>query len=319
MPHTATPFLILFCLACFLTACGSDDEATATGASDVATDSSSGQDTSTQTAARDCPAQVTSGERPDGMPVDDVVGVRQGMSFEDVRWLLECRDDVSMIEEGEKWQIKRTYDFPVRQLIRASNGTPCSGQEIANDMGSVGSRQCQSAGRNFKALKDITHEIIVVFNGMPGEEKVGAIWRRHAFADGDQPTIESLVASLTTKYGKPHSSYEQRGITVYSWQYDPLGRPMSEGGTRQGCINAIRPESTGSQRWSTACGLTIRAKITPLGTNNLLAAEMHMATMHQKKFYDAGERFEKNLTAAYEARKRQEAADADSGVSTPDL
>jgi len=277
---------------------------------------------SAASAKRACPPQVTSGARPEGAPVDDIVGIRPGMALEDVQRVLECRDDVPLIEVAEKWNIQQTHGFPIRQLIRASDGTACSGQEIARDMGSYGTTpKCNDGGYRFKPVKDITQEFEVVFTGMPGAEKAGAVWRRSQFPEGGNPAIDTLIASLNDKYGAPHASEKDRqGRTMLTWQYDLLGRPMSQSTNNfDQCRRSVNPAFQSSHSWSAACGLTISVQIAPVYGNELLAREMLMGVMHQKNFYDEGKQFEQDLLAANELRKKQEAGEAAAKAVTPDI
>jgi hypothetical protein len=307
--------------ALLITGCGDsgDDNAASSGAiGGNSAEVAQGEKAPAKELSRKCPAKVTTGVRPEGAPVDDIVGIRSGMSFDDVSWLLECRDDVPIINVADKWTIKQNYDVPTRQIIRASDGGLCSGQDIARDMGSMSSKTCDDGGYKFKPVKNITQQIIVAFNGMPGEEKAGAVWRRNSFPEGESPAIDTLVQSLSGKYGAPHvTEKDRRGITNLVWIYDLLGRPMPKSSRDWGnCNLSINASFAQSQRWSAGCGLTIKAAIAPTYGNELLAREMSMGIMHQKNFYEEGEAFERALQVAYEARKKDEAAGA---ATAPDL
>ena len=308
--------------ALLLSACGGSDEEATPGAAENGSAKSAQQQTAAtpSKSSRKCPAKVTTGVRPEGAPVDDIVGIRPGMSFDDVSWVLECRDDVPIINVADKWTIKQNYDIPTRQMIRASDGALCSGQDIARDMGSMGSsKTCDDGGYKFKPVKGISQQFIVVFNGMPGEEKAGAVWRRNSFPEGENPTIDGLIQSLSGKYGAPHiTEKDRRNVTNLVWIFDLLGRPLSKSSGDWGnCVNiSINASFAQAQRWSAGCGLTIKAAIAPVYDNELLAREMNMGVMHQKTFYEEGEAFERALQAAYEARKQEEAAGA---ASAPDL
>lgn len=309
-----------------LAACGGGDDSS--GESDGAAQESaaaSGQaDEKADTAGnrkRKCPPKITTGARPEGAPVDDIVGIRPGMSFDDVSWTLECRGDVPVLETAAKWNIKQDYGYPIRQLIRATNGVPCTSQEILADMRSMGDTKCDGGGYSFKSLKDITQQFAVVFTGMPNDEVARAVWRRNAFATGENPTVESLSGSLAEKYGAPHNTEtDRRGVTHFTWQYDLLGRPMSQATPAfRTCSNSVNANFNAGHGWSSACGLTVKASITPVQGNELLAGELNIGVMHQKDFYDAGEQFERDLMAANEQRKRDQAEEAAQQGAAPDL
>ncbi|MAT84410.1 MAG: hypothetical protein CMD39_08990 [Gammaproteobacteria bacterium] len=271
------------------------------------------------TADRDCPARPTTGA-PAGGPVDDVVGIRPGMGWDDVQWVLACRDDVPTVEAGDTWNVKQAHGIPIRQLIRASDGQPCSGQEIVRDMSST-TRSCDDGGYKFQALKNIANEIVVVFTGLPEQETARAIWRQTSFPEGGQPAIKTLRTSLTDKYDEPQlDERDRQGRITLTWVHDLLGRPMSTAASAfNTCSRGLGAAFASSHSWSAGCGLTIRALISPVWGNDLLARELSLGLMHQKDFYDAGQRFERDLLAAHEASKREQAEAAAASGSAVDL
>lgn len=281
--------------------------------------SASGTTASAAATERKCPARPTTGA-PAGRPVDDVVGIRPGMGWDDVNWIFACRDDVPTVETGDTWNIKQAHGIPVRQLIRASDGQPCSGQEIVRDMSST-TRSCDDGGYKFQALKNIANEIVVVFTGLPEQETARAIWRRTSFPEDVQPAIETLRSSLTDKYGAPQIDEQDRqGRITLTWVHDLLGRPMSTAASAfNTCSRGLGATFASSHSWSAGCGLTIRALISPVWGNDLLAREMSLGLMHQKDFYDAGQQFERDLLAAHEASKREQADAAAASGSGVDL
>ncbi|GAB4142432.1 MAG: hypothetical protein Tsb0016_10740 [Sphingomonadales bacterium] len=308
-----------------LAACGGGDEGGDAGGGDQA-NGASGQATTAEVAdaskaKRKCPPKVTTGQRAEGAPVDDIAGIRIGMSFDDVTWVLECRGDVPLIETAAKWNIQQDYGFPIRQLVRATDGVPCTSQEILADMRSMGDGKCDNGGYSFKSLKDIGQQFAIVFTGMPGDEVAGAVWRRNGFTQGENPTVESLSQSLAQKYGAPHDTEtDRRGVTTLTWQYDLLGRPMSKATPAyRSCAQSFNPNFNAGQRWSSSCGLSLKAAITPVPGNELLAKQLDVGVMHQKQFYDAGQQFEAALAAANEQRKREQAEEAASQGAAPDL
>src|SRR3546814_6185443 len=60
------------------------------------------------------PAGTATAQAP-GSVVDDIVGLRVGMSYDAVVALLEGRDDTPEIETAEQW-IRQSHGLPPRQL-----------------------------------------------------------------------------------------------------------------------------------------------------------------------------------------------------------
>lgn len=327
MAHSWRQMALVAFAAGLVTACGGEngagdggDQAQGT-AENGKTDGQADVASATAEKKRKCPPKLTTGQRADGAPVDDIVGIRPGMSFDDVTWVLECRGDVPVLETAAKWNIKQDYGYPIRQLIRATNGVPCTSQEILADMRSMGDAKCDGGGYSFKSLKDITQQVAVVFTGMPNDEVARAVWRRNVFVTGENPTVESLSGSLAEKYGAPHNTEtDRRGVTHFTWQYDLLGRPMSQATPAfRTCSNSVNANFNAGHGWSSACGLTVKASIKPVQGNELLAGELNIGVMHQKDFYEAGTQFERDLMAANEQRKREQAEEAAQQGAAPDL
>src|SRR3546814_872198 len=137
------------------------------------------------------PAETATAQAP-GSVVDDIVGLRVGMSYDAVVALLEGRDDTPEIETAEQW-IRQSHGLPTRQLLRASDGVPCAEGEKATNIGWYA--VCDTARGRFGARKEVTNEIVVAFTGMPEQEVAGSIWRRTVFAVGKYPTVASVIRS----------------------------------------------------------------------------------------------------------------------------
>ncbi|QIB66701.1 hypothetical protein [Kineobactrum salinum] len=275
-----------------------------------------------------CPPVLSTPAPAAGQAVDDIVGVRPGQSFDDVHARLGCREEGYTLEVASRWVIRDTGDLPTRQVLRATNGVACSGQEIARDMGSIaGNQRCIGgfSGSNFRAVRDATDEVYVGFTGMFGQEIAGAVWRSRSYPEDARPSVDKLEQALIDKYGEPSHREEMRlhnwgmrkGDISLNWVYDLRGRRVSaENPQYQQCLT-ISPAFSGTHRWSGSCGTVVRAGIAKYHGNDLLVDRFDIGVMDQKAFYEGGERFKAELAAALE-QQRQDAA-REAAAVMPDL
>lgn len=262
----------------------------------------------------ECPPTLNSGAR-EGGPVDDILQLRPGMPYDDVIALLECRDDIRVIETAPLFSVQDNFGIPTRQLVRASDGIPCSDREARGD-------RCRTLGR-FDPLRDVTREYVVAFTGMPGEEIAGAIWRRSVFGEQESQAGSVLTQGLVEKYGAPqiqavstHSRINSMpaGATTLVWVHNRDGSPApppasefsSAGLNWETCVNGPNPAFTARQSWNSGCGLTLRAEILPQETNGLLARELNLVVMNQRDFFYANQQFATALRVVSEDRLRQQ-------------
>ncbi len=262
-----------------------------------------------QAATRKCPHAPALAARDPNRPVDDVAELRPGMSFDDVEALLECRNGIVNFDTAEAWAIKSEGE-PTRQLLRAANGDICPAEVRL-----AGGEACEDGGYGFELLQNVSEQFIIAFTGLPQAERAGIIWRRTVFPADGYPTVSSLQEALTAKYGQPHMAANQEGYyslghrpgsVTYSWVYDPQQQPIpgADGARRSRCVNGPRPAFQRQMGWNGACGLTVRAEIMSAPGNTLLASELNVVVMEQKRFDDAVKQFKEDLRAAVEAQHR---------------
>ena len=248
-------------------------------------------------------------------PVDDIVGLRPGMSFGEIVGQLEARDDVESVETAEQW-VRQSNGIPTRQLVRAANGIACAQDEKASQDGYL--TACDTLGGRFQPRKEITNEIVVAFTGMPDDEVARSIWRHSVFPEGRQPTVDSVIAALVEKYGRPHivqaesgyySMSHRHGATNLNWVYAPDGTPITGNDVmKQRCVNGPKPWFAAEHSWNGGCDLTIRAEILPVPGNGLLTQLLNVSVVQQKDFIAALGNFDAALKAAVELRARESAA-----------
>jgi len=249
-----------------------------------------------------------------GGQVDDIRGLRPGMPYDDVLALLECRNDIRVIQTAPLFSITENYGIPTRQLIRASDGIPCSEREARGD-------RCSTLGR-FGPLRDISHEYVIAFTGMPGEEIARAVWVRSVYDEQDGQAGSVLAEGLAEKYGTPQLqavgdnmriNHVRRGATNIVWLFNQDGSPAPPPTSQfssasinwDTCVNGPNPSFSARQGWSSGCHLTIRAELVPQQGNTLLVHELNMVVMNQRDLYHAGRQFESALRTVSDERLRR--------------
>lgn len=329
--------MLAIAVAISIVGCGSgDDEASgnAAPAPTAATDSAANPGTAPARAAaaepartakasdaRRCPPDVATPGPAEGAPVDDILGVRPGQTFEEAEAILACREEGYRVETGSVWTVRNTHGLPTRQLLRASNGTPCTGQDIARSMRSMqGSSECSSGpqGSGLSMVKDANDEVWVAFTGLQGQEVAGGVWRSRDYPADGQPPAESLQQALISKYGEPSVAETltrnrmplRTGDVELTWVYDLRGRKLSSENPMYQRCSRVNHNFFGSHLWSGECGLIVTAGIRKNPRNDLLANTLTLGIMNQKDFYDRSQAFEAAIVATVEEQRQQAAREA---------
>lgn len=253
-----------------------------------------------------------------GAGTADIVGLRVGMSYDEVKVILECLEDVRVIQTTPLWVGKSNYGIPTIGALRGTGGIPCMEHEAP---------ACDTAGGRFPPVRNATTEYFVAFTGLPGEEVARVIWRRTLFDESAAQTIATLTAALNEKYGQPqlqavgnHSRLNRPrpGATNMVWARDPKGQPMVEPRHQfssaamrfEQCLNGPNPVFAARQSWNSGCGMTTRAEIVPHQNNLLLARELNMVLVHQADLFHGNRQFQNalKLRGEEEAQKKQSAS-----------
>jgi hypothetical protein len=120
MKNFQITFVVL--VAVMLAACGSKKpEATAVGSADQPPKAAPSGNASAEDVAEevrgdvDCPADIKTPARAAGAPVDDVVGVRPGMTYEEAANIVLCTNDLMVVqpENSRGFQVQ-TYGQTIR-------------------------------------------------------------------------------------------------------------------------------------------------------------------------------------------------------------
>jgi hypothetical protein len=314
--------LVLFA-ACALAGCGSDDD------EDIGLpDPSSGRRGAEQLASAeevaekargdvDCPADVETPARAEGAPVDDVVGVRPGLSYDEAVNLVLCSHDLLVLQTGGRMFNIQTFGQELRQGFTARFAeAEKSYDEIRKEM---------EQGFMERAGNAVTQDMLpgqskwyVGAMGLPGQERVIAVAREEWFAEGKNPTLASVEQALIGKYGAPSRAFEQNHHKTLSWIHDPRGRPVTETSPLfQQCGGISDPD--GGTNYSPDCGLVVEARIAPLESNTALARYFQVGVIDQANGYQAITATEQALRAQDDQRKAREAEDAAENADAPQL
>lgn len=312
-----------------LSACGSKDaqdrpesrEAPPSAAAAAA----SGNATASQVAAEargklKCPARPKTPVRAAGAPVDDVVGVRPGMAYEEAVDLVLCAHELLVVRDaGRNFQIQ-TFGQKLRQGFVASfarERVQKSSQDILRDL-----QDGAMARGNNRATRDVNpgeSKWYVATMGLPGQEKVISVAREEWFEEGRLPTFASVEQALVGKYGTPTHRIDRGTREAYlTWAHDLRQRPLTETSPLYSqCPGNADPDAPNS--FSPDCGLVVNASIGRARDNQELAAYVQVTVVDQAGGYQAITDTEQALQQQEAQRRSEEVERASKNASSPTL
>ncbi|MDZ4138586.1 MAG: hypothetical protein U1D66_06865 [Erythrobacter sp.] len=216
--------------------------------------------------------------RAKGAPVDDLRGLRLGVPLETAIRFAQCpkgEEVGSVMLEGDGPSLSRDQaGLKIRSFVRLATGVhkPRWG---ATDVLNYDPRT---------KLESVDAMWSLYADGMPGQEKLYALWLVLPFAEGSQPTIASQQAALESKYGKP-SLTSDRGEMF--WLYGPDGKRLPEFDREKlrACSYGIAIYGT-RMNWRPDCGLTIVAQVDTAYANPQLAQSVQVAMIDAAAYYD---------------------------------
>jgi hypothetical protein len=208
-----------------------------------------------------CPARA-SVERAAGAPIDDVVGVRPGMSLDEAANFVLCDDPHLVVKENTSRGYNiNTYGQHIRQGFDASFAQARvvkTSAQIMNDMEEDAIRR--GSNTYVAPLQPGQTRYYVSSMGLPGQERVLSVAREEYYAQGKLPTVDSVKQSLIQKYGEPSGVNPGQYTTYVWWEYDPSGAKITPTSPLSGaCRINVSPDSGASL--STQCGVTVGAII----------------------------------------------------------
>lgn len=323
-----TPFrTTALALSILLAGCGSGHTPTPTGSSPSAdrtpARSPTGNASAEEVAAEqrggvDCPADKPAA--PAGTPVDDVLGVRPGLTYGQAAHLVLCANPLLVIsEETDRGFNFPTYGQKLRQAFTARFAEPRvqkTSRQIIQQMERDATARGMNAVRH--DLKPGQSKWFVSTMGMPGQERVIAVAREEWFDDGRNPTMDSVQQALVGKYG-PLSKQDGSGnYRRLVWIFDPRGRRASETSPLYNQCSGIA-DPDGSVNLSPDCGVVIQAYLYGMRDNLALAQRMQVGVVDQAGGYAAVSATEQGLAALDAQRRARQVLDASKNAQAPSL
>lgn len=273
-----------------------------------------------------CPADT--GAPPDAAaPVVDIVGVRPGMTYEQAANIVMCTDDLMVISGpvARGFQIQ-TYGQTLRQGFEAAlaeDRINKTSKEIMAEMQDSAIARGTNRAMDRGAMRGKTTWFVGTM-GLPGQEVVISAARESWFADGKQPTMDSVGQALIDKYGAPtQDRMDDGGSRVgpsrhLRWAFDPFGRQITE--TSPLFSQCTAPSSPGGGvNLSPDCGAVVAAQITALHDNPGLVEVMSVGMVDQANGYEAITATEQGFEAMEQARRAQQTQDAANNADAPVL
>lgn len=267
-----------------------------------------------------CPPTLKSPPRAAGAPVDDILGVRRGLTLEEARQLVLCSHEMLVATE----ETSRGFDLPaggksVRQGFSAQFAKPRverTGRQIAQDM------QDEAMGRGLNRLKREVgpgqSKWYVGTMGMPGMERVITAAREEWFDAGREPTVDTVSQALIAKYGPATRTEGSGSWHRLSWTYDASGQRLAEG-SRLYPICRANPSPDSGLNLNADCGLTIEAAMNSLPDNPALVQFLQVSVLDQAQVYAAVQSTKQGLEGQEAERREQQVKDASSNAAAPRL
>lgn len=267
-----------------------------------------------------CPTKIKTPARASNAPVDDVVGVRPGMTFDEAANVVMCTHDLMVVaaDAGRRFNIQ-TYGQTIRQGFSARFAEPRvqkTSQQIMKEMQDDMLARSGNARRD--DMKPGQAKWYVSTMGIPGEERVIAAAREEWFEEGRNPTMDSVAQALSKKYGVPTHNQDSGNTRVLTWSYDPLGRRLTETSPLyHQCRGTADPD--GATNFSPDCGVVVMAMLVATRENPGLAQYLQVGTMDQATGYEAITGTERALQQLDEQRKAKELEVAGKNANAPQL
>ncbi|MEP7301009.1 MAG: hypothetical protein ABI699_05725 [Caldimonas sp.] len=269
-----------------------------------------------------CPAKSTLPARAAEAPVDDALGVRPGMSYEEAVAAVLCTHPllVAAPEVSRNFRMN-SYGQAIRQGFTARNAEPRvekSGKQIVQEM------QRDAVARSLNSRREDlvpgASKWYLATMGVPGRERVISVGRDERYASEQSPTVEATRAALIKKYGTP--TQERRAspteLPTLRWAHDPAGRPVPEGTplfTR--CVS--HPDPDVGVSLNPDCGLVVEAMLMPQKSNPDLVDRLKLTIVDQGGGYRSISETEAALGRGDAQRRAQEVEKSAKAGKAPSL
>lgn len=266
-----------------------------------------------------CPPRIST-PRPAGTPVDDVVGVRPGMSWDEAVNVIECDNPMLVVTENTSRTYRiETHGVKIRQGFDARFAearVQKTGQEIIREMQRDAMRRANNA---YEApLQPGQTRYYVGTMGLPGQERVISVAREEYYPEGQLPTVDSVAQALIAKYGTPTQERDNGPSRSLIWKYDPTGRLVTETSSLYNSCSMNASPDAGTNL-SPDCGVSVAADIKRSTNNPGLAHSLAVASQNGAAGYAAITNTEQALARADQQRQASEMRQAEQGAARPKL
>lgn len=267
-----------------------------------------------------CPAKTSLPARAANAPVDDIVGVRPGMKYDEAANVVMCSHKLLVVTEDLRGRFKiNTYGQKLRMGFGAEFAQPrVTVQKTAREW----AQELQYGDRNRgnQQLAGGTSRWYVGTMGIPGDERVVHASREEAYEEGRQPTVDSVVSALIAKYGEPtrRTKVQNNGEVHLNWNHDPFGRRIGETSALYNSCNSVA--HFGAALFFTPdCGISIAARLLPVRENHALASSLQVTVVDMGGAYDAIQKTEQWFAQQDAQRRAKEIEAAGKNAGAPTL
>ena len=267
-----------------------------------------------------CPAKNKSAPRASGAPVDDVLGVRPGMGYDEAANAVLCTHDllVMQLDITRGFNIK-TYGQKPRHGFGARFAAPrvewTAKRAKMESMDDIVARSGNAARDDMKPGQIKWY---VGTMGLPGQERAINLAREERFETGASPTIASIEQALLNKYGPATQQQNNHGQRYITWSYDLTGRLVTQGAPLfNRCSGNASPN--GAINLSPDCGTVVTAIVAPLRENPDLALSLQVGVVDQAGGYQLVNTTEQALAQADQQRRAKETTNATKNAAAPKL
>ena len=270
-----------------------------------------------------CPARVATPARAGDAPVDDVMGVRPGLTYEEAASTVVCAHELLVVDPqplrgfeikafGQKVRQGFSARFAEERVVKTSKQIL---QEMQND---AMARGANAVREDFKPGQSRWY---VGTMGVPGQERVLSVGREERYASEQSPTMASLTAALRKKYGATTTRELAASATqmpTLRWAHDPAGRLVAEGTPLfNRCIG--HPDPKVGISLNPDCGVVVEALLVPRKDNPELADRLLVTIVDQGGGYRMIAATEQALAQADQQRRAQEVEKAAKTAKGPSL
>jgi hypothetical protein len=266
-----------------------------------------------------CPAKASAAQ-PADTPIEDVTGVAPGMSWDEAANLVMCDNPLMVVTENTSRGYNiNTFGQHIRQGFDGKFAEPRALRNPQHTVAEMMNEAQQHANNAYATPLPIGQSRYFVSTmGLPGQEQVLSVAREESFAEGKQPTVDSLKHALLAKYGEPSQENDSGANSNLYWEYDPSGAKITEGSPRLRLCR-IDVGSDAASSLSTGCGVTVGAGIQGASNNPGLARSFAVTSQNGAQAIAVLKSTEDALKLAADARKAKELNDASKKANVPKL